>query len=328
VASGIVLGFAVLFVCFVPIPISRIRGLGLVQPHPDATSQVGLRRNAILTEVKFSPGERVAKGDVLATFRDDELETKLSSAKADWQNAEGQLTLLSKQKDQTTDAKELAKINEQIAQMLGKSKTAKGTMDSLQKIKDTELTILSPRDGVVGTAPRPDDVGKLFEGGAGAQQQQEGAKSLFTIHEPGKVRICMPLATNDYNRLREDVESLRKDNQARGRNRTLSVTMRIHGLDRSTWEGEIARLDESEAKFIPTMLSNRAGGPVAVQPPSGKSQGLVPQTQHYLIYIDVIDPDPAITPGEMAQAKIYLRHETCLQWTWRTLNDVFNIRLM
>src|SRR5262245_33527014 len=83
IASGIVLGLAVLFVCFVPIPISRIRGLGLVQPHPDATSQVGLRRNAILTEVKFAPGDRVVQGAELARFRDDELESKLASARAD-----------------------------------------------------------------------------------------------------------------------------------------------------------------------------------------------------------------------------------------------------
>ena len=67
---------------------------------------------------------------------------------------------------------------------------------------------------------------------------------------------------------------------------------------------------------------------MAVQPPSAKSQGLVPQTQQYLIYIDVTDPDEAMMPGEMGQTKIYLRHETCVQWLWRTVNDVFNLRLM
>ena len=54
----------------------------------------------------------------------------------------------------------------------------------------------------------------------------------------------------------------------------------------------------------------------------------MPQTQHYLVYINIIDPDPAIAVNSMAQVKIYLRPETCLQWTWRTINDVFNIKLL
>jgi multidrug efflux pump subunit AcrA (membrane-fusion protein) len=317
-----------LFVCFVPLPISRVRGAALVQPHPDATSQVGLRRNAILTEVKAGPGDRVKEGMVLATFRDDDLEQKLSAAQAEWQSAEGQRRLLEDQKENIPDAREKARVVEQIAQVMGRSRAAKATMESLQKIKDTELVLVAPRDGIVGTAPRVDDVGKLFEGGGGQQQQQQQDKALFTIHDPGRVRLCMPLATSDYHRLRQDLEALQKQNRKRGQDRKLSVTLRVRGLDRSTWEGEIARLDESEAKYIPPMLSSRAGGPVEVQPPSGKSQGLVPQTQQYLIYIDIIDPDESITVGQMGHAKVYLRHETCLHWLWRTVNDVFNLQLL
>ena len=43
------------------------------------------------------------------------------------------------------------------------------------------------------------------------------------------------------------------------------------------------------------LLSNRANGPVAVHPPSGKSPGLIPQTQHYLVYINIDDPDGIVT---------------------------------
>ena len=63
------------------------------------------------------------------------------------------------------------------------------------------------------------------------------------------------------------------------------MTVRIHGLDSSTWQGKIVRLEESEMKTVPPMLSNRGGGPVTVKPPTGKG-GLVPQSQHYLAYID------------------------------------------
>ena len=64
----------------------------------------------------------------------------------------------------------------------------------------------------------------------------------------------------------------------------------------------IERLEESEAKFVPLLLSSRAGGPVAVKAPSGKSQGLVPQTQHFLVYIDLLDADEAIAELRTALA--------------------------
>ena len=45
-------------------------------------------------------------------------------------------------------------------------------------------------------------------------------------------------------------------------------------------------------------------------------------------YIDLLDPDKTIAVGSMAQVKISCRHETCLRWAWRTLNNVFNLRLV
>jgi hypothetical protein len=106
------------------------------------------------------------------------------------------------------------------------------------------------------------------------------------------------------------------------------VTLRVHGLDASTWQGQIARLDESEAKAIPPLLSTRGGGPVAVHPPTNKSPGLMPQAQHYLVYIDILDPDPAIGVNTLSQVKIHCRPETCLSWAWRTINNLFNLRLI
>jgi putative peptide zinc metalloprotease protein len=101
----------------------------------------------------------------------------------------------------------------------------------------------------------------------------------------------------------------------------------LQGRDSSTWKGKIRQLPESEAKTVPMALSNRAGGPVAVK--AGAPGGaLIPSTQHYLVYIDIIDPDEAMIPGTMAQVKIYCQPETCLHWLWRTLNNTFDLGLM
>ena len=43
---------------------------------------------------------------------------------------------------------------------------------------------------------------------------------------------------------------------------------------------------------------------------------------------DAGEGTPAVAVGSMAQVKIHCRSETCLRWAWRTINDVFNLRLL
>ena len=59
-----------------------------------------------------------------------------------------------------------------------------------------------------------------------------------------------------------------------------------------------------------------------------KTGGLIPQTQYYLVYVDILDPDDAIAAGSMAQVKIHCKNETCLTWLWRKINTSLELRLM
>jgi putative peptide zinc metalloprotease protein len=101
----------------------------------------------------------------------------------------------------------------------------------------------------------------------------------------------------------------------------------VQGHDSQTWKGRLLRLPESEAKEIPLALSNRANGPVAVKG-GQKTQTLVPQTQHYLVYVDVENPDLSISPGSMAQVKVHCKPETVARWVWRKINALFDLGLM
>jgi hypothetical protein len=119
----------------------------------------------------------------------------------------------------------------------------------------------------------------------------------------------------------------------------LDVTIRVHGRDAATFKGHIAALPESEAKNIPQSLSNKYGGPVATKAPtapqaqqsSSKSgvqeEGLPPQTQQYIVYVDLVKPDDTIVPGNLAQVKVQCQPETCLHWLWRTIHDTFDVGL-
>ena len=312
--TGSALFALLLFLALVPIPISRVRGPALVQARPGATSSLGLPRSAILLELRFQPGDKVRQGQELARFRDPDLEDRLVSAKEQVANLRYQVQELREQAAKVTDRTEKDRISREKTTAEGDLSRAKAAVMSLESSM-ADLVLIAPRDGVIGQGPRRDDIGKMYEGAREASQSQ----AVFTIHEPGKLRLCMPLDPSDYNQLRAAKARSKKP---------LDVTIRVQGLDSATWKGTLVRLEESEAKFVPPMLSSRSGGPVAVKAPSGKAQGLVPQSQQFLVYLDIDGPSDAICVHAMAQAKIYLQPETCLSWAWRKINNMLNLRLM
>ena len=59
-----------------------------------------------------------------------------------------------------------------------------------------------------------------------------------------------------------------------------------------------------------------------------KTGGLLPQTQYYFVYMEIVDPDNAIMPGNSASVKIYCKPETILSYGWRTVNSMFDLNLM
>jgi putative peptide zinc metalloprotease protein len=327
VSSSVVVG-AILFVCLVPIPISRVRGLALVQPHSDNLGQVVVKRSGFLQELKVQPGDFVRKDNVLAVFRDPKLEDELAAENTEWENSKTQVQVLTDQRTRTTDSKELARLDKEIAEATAKEGTARVKVRALEQTRARDLVLHAPRDGVIGQSPRLDEVGKFFEAAPQEQGQGSGTGPLFTIIEPGRLRLCMPVPTSEFNQLRENLTQLEIDRRRRpGAEQSLGVTLRIHGRGSSTWKGRISRLDLSEVKYVPLPLSSKAGGPIPVKAQPGRG-GLVPQTQYYFVYIDILDPDGSIHPGAMGQAKIHCRPETCLSWLWRKVNNTFNLRLL
>ncbi|HEY7428337.1 MAG TPA: hypothetical protein VH682_29160, partial [Gemmataceae bacterium] len=421
-ASASVLTALVLFACFVPVPVSRIRVPAVVQPDPDrtVTGKVFVRHEpgGILSKLNVRPGDRVTAGEVLAEFSDHELEAELLKWQTESAHSEEHKSVLKARKGQIKDEKEGAKINAEISEQEAKHLAAEGKVKSLEMVRDQDLVLRAPCSGIVGHAPPKDEITKFFPA--------DPNTPFCTINNPGRVRVCVPIVTPDYNRLKGDLERLSPaatksrrlmkmrvtvsydktrladvladlqkqvkglhlylDKEAGvtedlpvtyqakeqrlgwvlnavfadlglgfviqseageahdgwllvrpGRERgepeggrplaELDVTLRIQGRDSQTWKGKIRQLPESEAKTVPLAMSNRAGGPVAVKAGT-QGPNLTPATQHYLVYVEILDPDDAILPGTMAQVKISCQSETCLHWLWRTLNNTFDLGLM
>ena len=417
-ASAAVLTALILFACLVPVPASRIRGQAIVQADPAAAGKLYVRHDGILVKLNVRAGDKVNAGDVVAVFEDRELDNELRKAVIEWHHGEEHLKILKDKERKIKDNSERGKILEEITMAESKHAKAKAHAEELERTKETDLILRAPCAGTVGVVPSVEDVGKLFPA--------DPSQPFITINQPGRVRVCLPIVTPEFNQLKESLEQLtakavatrklmkkritvsyentrladvvadlekkvkglhlwlEKDHGAAvdltvsyqakewrlglvlddifekmglgyviqsdadgehdgwlvvhaGRERgepeggrhlaELDVTIRIRGRDSQTWRGKVRQLPESEAKTVPLPMSNRGGGPVAVKA-STPGQALIPATQHYLVYVDIVEPDEAMVPGTMAQVKIYCQPETCLHWLWRTLNNTFDLGLM
>jgi multidrug efflux pump subunit AcrA (membrane-fusion protein) len=416
--SASVLTAAVLFVCLVPVPVGRIRVPALVQADPSATGKVYVRRDAILKKLNVRPGQKVVANDVLAEFEDRDLETELLKAEIERDGDAQRIKVLEEKKRRSTEESDKSKIRDEIVKLMGQRNEAAVKAQALEKAKEVDLVLRAPCSGIIGQGPSIDDISKFFPA--------DPNTPFCTINEPGHVRVCVPIVTTEFNRLKENLEQLsakatdtRKlmkkrvtvsydkmrladvvadlqkqvkglhcrldkgggvsddllvsyqaknqrlgmvldglfekmglgfviESEAEGehdgwlvirpgrergepeggrRLADVDVTIRIQGRDIQTWKGKIRQLPESEAKTVPLALSNRAAGPVAVKA-SAPGAALIPSTQHYLVYVEILEPDEAMLPGTKAQVKINCQPETCLHWLWRTLNSTFDLGLM
>jgi hypothetical protein len=224
------------------------------------------------------------------------------------------------------DVKEQGSLDKDIADYQTKVNEAQAKVKGLDDTQKQELVLRADRDGVIGQGPRTDDIGKYFE----APREQSQQTPLFTIIQRGRLRICVPVETMDYNQLRENLGKVARRLKRSGQDgpARLSATVRVRGLGSSTWPGYLSRMEESEAHSIPQPLTSKANGPIAVKQQPGRGGALIPQTQHFFAYIDIDDPDQAISPGVLAQVKVHLEPETCFSWLWRKVNSMFNLRLI
>jgi putative peptide zinc metalloprotease protein len=430
VTCTVVVGF-VLFLFLVPVPLGRVRGVGLVQAQADYSSKLYVKQPGTLEKLFVRPGDKVKAGDVVAIFRNLEMEAEEQAALLDVTTYGHQCKLLEDQLRETKDPKERSRLIAEQSETQSKKAMAETKAAVLRKLRTEEMVLKAPRDGIVGKAPPVDEVGKGFD--------KDPIRSFCTIHEPRKLRIAVPLVTADFNRLKQNLEQLtpaaqatqrllheprkvvlvcdkmplsevlsRLEKQAPGLHlwldpqahvsaeqiienyRTegrrplstvldelfgtiglgyvilseegdhdgwvrvapgpergtplggrpladLEVMVRVHGRDSHTWKGRITSLPESEAKTIPEELSSKAGGPVATKaqgltPQQAAKAGirsdpLVPQTQHFIVYVEMIDPDDAIVPGTRAQVKVRCQPQTCVHWLWHKVNDTFDLGL-
>lgn len=301
----------------VPLPVSRVYAEGVIEVQPDDIESVYVAiaqkedEKAILLELFVHDGQVVKKGDQLARFGNRQLDATLALARRDVEREKNSLYQLEKDRDTTRDEREQAQFSAAITRAQGALRLAHKQVGFLeQKLKD-EQVVRAPRAGTVMSLPRVDSVGK----------QWDRKQPLCKVGDPTSLRVLIPVVPSDYALLQENLGG-QFESDIR-----LPVNVRVHGHGRDSWIGEVTKLPESEAATIPNSLSSRANGPVAIKP-SNNPEELVPQTQQYLVSVDLTDPDITIRPGVRAHVKIHCKKRTLGWWMWRKVNDTFNLGLI
>jgi len=296
----------------VPLPVNRLRGIALVVPQPEGTPKLYATQPGKLEVLHVRTGQSVVQDESLALLVNSDYETKLGAARAELDSSQTSLRALLDQLNQVKQENERRRISDAILQVSKSLDKARQVVDDIEAQKREYLRFNSPIAGIIGQAPRKEDVGKLVE--------PDNRSPLITVYPKDRLSVILPLTTSEYNQLVRDCEGDPSKILAS------NIIIRVHGREGTVWSGTNARLLPSEARDIPLALTSRAGGPVAVQA-TNPGEPMKPQAQQFLVYLDIVEPDQAILPGNMAQVKIYLRPETCAQWSWRTINNLFELGL-
>jgi putative peptide zinc metalloprotease protein len=309
---------------FVPLPVSRIRETGLVVIEGQAIVEVRLTEK-YGARLKLPPdappgsqplearsGQFVRKGDPLGRFSSEQLDSEIrheeARAKAEWEKVKQLNDSAEKAKQQNADANEQdyrVKANQARVDALA----AETKLKALRGRRDEIGVIRAPRDGVVFAAPTPNDVGKLFQPGTSE------VPPLFSVGDPTRLQIRVPVSPPDYRLIKEDL--------ARG---DLAVSILVKGRSDREFVGRVLPLPEQNAETVPIQLTQRGGGPLAVKP-GGDPNILVPLAQVYLVDVEILDPDGAIDPGQLAVVKIHTKWRSAAWWIGRTLSNALDIGL-
>lgn len=318
VVSALVVAAAVGAFFLVPLPVSRVRGTGVVQLQEEASTPVLVRESGRLERVLVRDGEMVSAGRELAVFSNRELQAHLLGKQTELKIREAECATLQQQYGHTADPAERTKIGVTLAKKDGERQSLAHEVRVLNERIDN-LTLRAPREGQVIQPPRKEEIGRQFE--------VSQPNPFCLIGDPKQLRVLLPLTPAEQSLLREDREYLQKRNPPRD----LQVTLRVKGLDSKRWDGVLEALPQSDARQVPLALSQKGGGPLAVKA-SNDPNSQEPQAQVFIGSVRIVDPKDdstsLIVPGSQAQVKISCRWRSAAWWVWRSLSDMFDLGLV
>jgi putative peptide zinc metalloprotease protein len=309
ITLAVLAGFVAAFF-LLPLPFSRVREVGLIEVDPTSLEVVMLPEPACLTALKVRSGESVEKGTLLGHFESVQLKLEIAKQR---ESRDTELDNVRQLETELTRARALGDaVSEQQYKMQARAAKEKADAADLQLAqllsrRATIAELKAPRAGRVIAAPVPDEVGKLFDRGVSE------TTPIFSVGDPTRLIVRVPVTPPDYRVLRDDLAE-------RGE---LAVSIHVKGRSDREFTGRVRNLPAQNAATVPVQLTQRGGGPLAVKP-GGDPNVLVPLAQVYLVEVEVLDPDAAIDPGQLASVKIHAKWRSGAWWVGRAIANALD----
>jgi putative peptide zinc metalloprotease protein len=316
VVSAVIVGAILGAFFFLPLPVSRVRDVGLVQVSEGHREPVHVAETGILTDVLVHDGQRVERGTDLFRFRSPKLEFERQQYEKQRDAAE-QLVAAIQKRLHEAGGEPAARARLQAELLDARSESAKNAnllRVRQQQIADSEV-LRAPRNGMVMGAPKPDDLLRTWDTAEG--------REVCTIGDPDRLRILVPVGAVDYRELRLNLERARRENPA---DPHLEVSILPARRSDREFKGRVTQLPDTDEKNLPIQLTSRGGGTVAPKP-GGDPNVHQPIVQTYLIPVEVEDPDETLAPGTLATVKIHLKWKSAAWWAWRSIASALDVGL-
>jgi putative peptide zinc metalloprotease protein len=316
IATGIVVSAIIGTFLFLPLPVSRVRENGVVQISDGYREFVHVRENGILTEVMVYDGQLVSPGADLGRFRNPLFEFERQQYEKERDAASQTMNALRNQiANASGDPAGRAKLETGLNEAQDAFKRNSLLLEQKeQQIRDTEV-LKAPRSGIVMSAPKKEELFKMWE-------RAEG-QPFCSIGDLTKLRILIPVGATDYREIRQNLARIRAEQP---NDAYLEVSILPARRSDKEIKGRITRLPETDEKNVPLALTHRGGGSLATKP-GGDPKVSEPMVQTYLVAVEVDDPDDTLTPGTMAMVKVHLKWRSAGWWAWRSIASALDIGL-
>jgi putative peptide zinc metalloprotease protein len=306
VFAGLVAAFLL-----VPLPVSRVIDTALVSLDPQHATPLGPQDQGVLTRVAVTEGQEVRPGQLLAEFRSPRLDEHLGRLTAEYEAAKAKASNLRTQaavargSDPTGQLRKEADLAETEAQ--GKA----GNLEFVRKQVADAQTLTAPVAGIAMGVPKSSDLGRLYE------RNYHEAQPVLTLGDPTKLVVKLPVSSLNYQLLREDLPP----------GGHLDVVVYVAGRTDREYQGRVKELPTADSKQVPPQLTQRGGGPLAVQQSGDEGRDVTPVAQVYLVEVEILDPDTSIRPGTLVHAKVLCKWRSAAWWVKRKLAEALDLGL-
>lgn len=310
VLAGLVAAFL-----FLPLPVARVREVGLIQVNEGSREFVHVAESGILSEVLVHDGMVVRKDQDIGRFKNEQFEFDRRQFEAEREAAESQInSIRSRLAAIGPDPAIRSRLERELVDARNSHARAQALLAKQNELIANTAVLKAPRPGVIMNAPRKDDIFRTWEKGDG--------KPFCTIGDPKNLRVLIPVGATDYRELRENLDRVKRDRPDRP-----YLDVEILPKNRHTrLSGRVTKLPEIDEKNVPLALTHRGGGTLATKP-GGDPNVNQPLVQTYLVSVEVDDPDDTLVPGSHATVKVHNEWRSAAWWAWRNIASALDVGL-